>query len=309
MEMFNRKVDQERIGPLKKSKTLEPLREMESFLLRSIRKYPFKASYDVMAEEFPYFETVNYTEYATCFMIHPLNSQLRNKQMWDAYNDTDVKVLDFCSHLKSNIENKVANKYQDRQDPEKLGRFRKAGHLVVLAGSNKLKECVCLNKLKRIRDLHDSDVYYKPHPITVHAFIGELKDILGEELILPRDIDIYYFLMDAYKIYTTHLSESAAYAVALGKEIEPIDVFNTIHRGSFYHINRHLFEHDRIGDAQDWMNKTFSSPKSGIINPAVDKDWKNKIIAYLDYIKEERAKYKNWYIRSKEPIKDQKSGM
>ena len=60
---------------------------------------------------------------------------------------------------------------------------------------------------------------------------------------------------------------------------------------------------------EDWMNKTFSSPKSGIINPVVDKDWKNKITAYLDYIKEERAKYKNWYIRGKEPIKDQKSGL
>ena len=44
-----------------------------------------------------------------------------------------------------------------------------------------------------IRDTHDTDVYFKPHPITTHAFIGEMKDLLGEKRVLPRDIDLYQF--------------------------------------------------------------------------------------------------------------------
>jgi len=294
MEMFNDKVDKERIGPLKKNEYLKPLRDVERYLIKKIKKYNLELSYDVLAQEMPYFKTMSYTEYATNFIMHPLNLDLRVEQIREASQDSDSEIIDFVSYFKKVIDDKNANKYQDRTT--EFDNYRDVDNLVVLPGSNKLKDNTCLNKLKYIKEIHGDNVYFKPHPITTHAIIGEIKDLFGENLILPRDIDLYYFLKKSDKIYTTHISESAMYAAALGKEIEPIDVYNDIERGSFYHINKFLFEFK--DDPVDWINKTFSSYKSGVINPVLDENWEEKMDKYIEYIYQKRKKYQNWFIDS-----------
>ena len=62
MEMFNKKVLDERIGPLKKNTKLEPLEQVERYVLRKCRELGLEHSYDVIAEEMPYFKTMGYTE-------------------------------------------------------------------------------------------------------------------------------------------------------------------------------------------------------------------------------------------------------
>ena len=52
-------------------------------------------------------------------------------------------------------------------------------------------------------------------------------------------------------------------------------------------------------DAKEYINKTFSSYKSGIINPEVDKNWKEKVDKYMDYIVNKRETYKNWFLADK----------
>ena len=49
-------------------------------------------------------------------------------------------------------------------------------------------------------------------------------------------------------------------------------------------------------DAKSFINKTFSSYKSGIINPSIDINWKEKVDKYIDYICKKREVYKNWFI-------------
>jgi len=151
-----------------------------------------------------------------------------------------------------------------------------------------------LNKLREVKKRHGDNIYFKPHPITTHAIIGEIKDFFGEDCILPRDIDMYHFLEKAKKVYTTHISESAVYSVALGKEIEPIDVWNQQHRGSFYAINHRLFDNQENG--VDFINRVFSSSKSGFFNPNLEENWKHKVDQYFEYIISKRNKYRNWYI-------------
>lgn len=291
--MFNKKVLQERIGPLKKNDKLNNLEQVERYLIRKCKELGLEHSYDVIAEEMPYFKTMGYTEYATNFMTQPLNLKMRVGQVIDAWNDTDdIEINDWVSYFRANIENKMANKYQDRN--QEFDRYPHRSILVVLPGSNKLKSNVCLNKLIAISKANKGNVYFKPHPITTHAVIGEIKDLFGEDSILPRDIDLYHFLQKAEKVYTTHISESALYSVVMGKEVEPIDVWNNVHQGSFYSINHALF--DNKDNAVEFINKTFSSPKSGIFNPAVDTDWKAKVDKYMDYIYNKREYYKGWYL-------------
>lgn len=292
--MFNKKVLAERIGPLKKNDKLNDLEQVERYVIKKCKELGLEHSYDVIAEEMPYFRTMGYTEYATNFMMQPLNLKMRMGQITDAYDDNVDDVQDWASYFRTNIESKTANKYQERN--EEFERYGNKSVLVVLPGSNKLKTNCCLNKLIAIAKEHKGDIYFKPHPITTHAVIGEIKDLFGEESILPRDIDVYHFLQKAEKVYTTHISETALYAIMLGKQVEPIDVWNNIHQGSFYTVNAPLFDNKDNGD--EWVNRVFSSPKSGIINPVIDLDWRSKVDQYFEYIFNKRKYYKGWYLEA-----------
>ena len=295
MEMFNKNELDKRIGPLKKNKKLYDLEAVEGYVIRKCSENGIEAAYDVMAEEMPHFRTMGYTEYAGNFYLQPLNYKLRNEQLIDAYycNDDCDKPVDYSDWLVNKIVSNDANKYQDR-DEKALSRYAPKDYIVVLPGSNKVRENVCLNRLKAISHEHGDNIYFKPHPITTHQIIGELKDFFGEENILPRNINMYYYLQKAKGVYTTHISESCLYGVILGKDTQPIDVWNNIQRGSFYCINNHLLYHQK--NAKNYVNKTFSCYKSGIINPELDKNWKEKVDKYFDYILEKRASYKNWFI-------------
>ena len=200
MEMFNKKELDKRIGPLKKNKKLYDLEAVEGYVIRKANENGLEHSYDVMAEEMPYFKTLAYTEYAGNFYLQPLNFKLRNEQLIDAYNDNSSEIVDYSSLLINKIVNNEANKYTGRK--EEFSKYLPKDYLVVLPGSNKVRENVCLNRLKYISKQHGDNIYFKPHPITTHQIIGELKDFFGEENILPRDINMYYYFQKAKGIYS-----------------------------------------------------------------------------------------------------------
>ena len=50
MEMFNRKVLDKRIGPLRKVKKLDDLEQVEGYVIRKCSERGIEYSYDVMAE-------------------------------------------------------------------------------------------------------------------------------------------------------------------------------------------------------------------------------------------------------------------
>ena len=112
--------------------------------------------------------------------------------MIDAWRDNVKDPSDWTSYFIQNITDKKANKYDDRDDVTK--KWPAKDYLVVLPGSNKVKSNICLNRMRELKRIHGDNIYFKPHPITTHQIIGELKDFFGEENILPRDIDMYYYL-------------------------------------------------------------------------------------------------------------------
>ena len=304
MEMFNKKELDKRIGPLKKNKNLYELENVEGYVVRKCSEYGIKASYDVLAEEMPHFRTMGYTEFATCFYMQPLNLRLRSEQLSDAWYDKcgNCEKVDYAGYLIDNVLNNQANKYLERE--EEFAKYPPKDNIVVLPGSNKIKTNICLNRLREIKKLHGDNVYFKPHPITTHQIIGELKDFFGEQCILPRSIDMYYYIQKAETVYTTHISESAIYAALLGKMIQPIDVWNNVMKGSFACINSYLFtKQDRI---KDFVNHTFSHYKSGIIHPKVDKDWREKVDKYFNYIMAKRLMYQHWFIDDRKPKQEKK---
>ena len=288
MEMFNKASIKERIGDIKKSNTLLHLRDCEKHFLKLAKKYRIETAYDVVANELPYFKTIQYTEWAHCFSMNPLQQVLRTKQTRDAYADNAEITSDFITYFKDKATNGTSNKYEHIKDHDVAPKK----HLIIPVGSNKLKETICANKLCYLRDTYKDEIWFKPHPLTTHALVGELKDMLGD-IVLDRDINMYKLLLDCEVAHVSHMTESAVYAVALGKDIDPIDVYNTVERASFYHINSGLFAAD---DPAHWIQKVLNSPKSGIVNPEVQDDWEIRMEEYFEYILDEREKHKFAYV-------------
>lgn len=288
MEMFNKVSIKERIGDIQKSKTLDHLRSCEKHFIKLAKKYKIETAYDVVANELPYFKTIQYTEWAHSFSMNPLQQVLRTKQMKDAYADNAEITHDWMGYFKDKVLGGTSNKYQHI----KSHTIEPKSHLIIPVGSNKLKETICANKLCYLRDTYEGDIWFKPHPLTTHALVGELKDMLGD-IVLDRDADMYKLLVGCDVAHVSHMTESAIYAVALGKEIDPIDVYNLVERASFYHINTNLFSED---DPYEWMQRALNSPKSGIVNPEVQDDWELRMEEYFEYIMEEREKHKYAYV-------------
>ena len=294
MKMFNKYALEKQIGDMPKSKTLEHLKPVERYFLKEIKKLPLEQDYDVVANEVPWFRTISYTEFAHSFIMYPLAPIVRLRQIREAYDDAANISLDYISYFKDRITNNLANKYSHIKDSKITPR----DHLIVPVGSNKIKETVCMNKLRYIINTHGEDeVYLKPHPLTTHQLVGELRDMLGESVVLNRDDNLYQLLADAEVVYTTHRSESIVYAVALGKEVDCIDVYQKSHEGAFYHIVDGIFNHGpKVEDQQRFIQRAFNSYKSGIVNPELDENWKDRIDQYLEYLMGIREQYKNKYV-------------
>ena len=293
MKMFNKHSLQKQIGDMPKSTTLEHLKEVERYFLKEIKKLPIDQDYDVTANEPPWFRTISYTEVAHCFFMYPLSPILKINQLKEAFSD-NVKVdLDFIKYFKNRIHSDIANKYSHMKDKKIAPR----DHLIVPVGSNKIKDTVCINKLKYIINTHGEDeVYLKPHPLTTHQIVGELRDMLGENVVLNRDDNLYKLLIEAEVVYTSHRSESIIYAVALGKEVDCIDVYQKAHEGTFYSIANEIFERKTNEQQKEFIQKAFNSYKSGIVNPELEENWKDRIDRYLDYIMTTREKYRYKYL-------------
>ena len=118
MEMFNKKELDKRIGPLKKNDKLYDLEQVEGYVIRKCQELGIEHSYDVIAEEMPYFKTMGYTEYAGNFLMQPLNFKLRNEQMQDAWSDNVPTTArgDYASWLVKNVVEGNSNKYKGRQE-------------------------------------------------------------------------------------------------------------------------------------------------------------------------------------------------
>ena len=74
-------------------------------------------SHDCIANENPDYKTINFTTYAGCFIMHPLNHHLRQHQVVDALGEPDQKVANrFKEYFIDKVTNTNANKYIQVKD-------------------------------------------------------------------------------------------------------------------------------------------------------------------------------------------------
>lgn len=266
--------------------------EVEEYFKEKTKNLNVDISYDCTALEDLYFKTLNYTTYAGFFIIHPLAIEQSMRQITDAYADR-CESAGHIDYIKDKInKDKTFTKYTFKQ---KVKQQEARDVLVILPGANKLKKHSCVGKLKRILNNYKKEnVLFKKHPVSYDIEYQELSKYLGGIDFAEGHSDLFQLMKDSNIIYSTMISESALIANILGKEIGHFDLLQNRNTGSFTHINYYLFS---VKDPVSWADTTFASPKSGIIHPKVDTNWKHKIDEYLEYIMELRAFYKEAYVK------------
>lgn len=259
---------------------LQCLAEIEQYVRSKCLEARVDYSYDCTADENTFYDTINYTTYAGLFIMHPLCFSHQLLQMYDAKADG----LDGIGHIEwieDNIEKDNISKYV-KSDGSVLERegLQDFKAVVVLPGSNKIYEHTSDVKLKKIIERHGSDLVMKPHPITTEEVLEDLANVKGEAQLADPHSNLYDIIRQAEVVYTSHISETALTSLLLKKRVSPMEVFGKRFTGSFSHINHFCFsEPDPIGT----LASIFASPKSGVIHPEIDKDWKDKVDKYFEY--------------------------
>jgi hypothetical protein len=293
--MFSDEEIEIRFGPYAKIVNFDKyhhLIEVEEYFLEEMKQYPTSPCHDLNANEHPYFDNVNYTNFSDFFMMHPLQPELSYIQTEDAliYGETEFAV-DFFSIYAKRLKEDNFNKYKTSSRNDTPNEA-----VVVLIGNNEINK-LCFNKLKYIYSEHGTLAVFKPHPMTNFEDMAHdeffKKNIHKHINIADREDDVYDYIKNAEVVYTSHWSETAFHALCLGKRIEPIDTFQSKIFGSFSHINKHLFETE---NPEYVINKMFNDYRCGLVNPKYQKDWKERVSKYLSYIHQKRKNYRFKYI-------------
>ena len=292
-EMFDAGETKSRIGPkLKKSSFLDSLEEVEDFFIVESMKRGYDNAYDVVASENPCFKTLSYTEYGGNFMVMPLNNDLKRDMIMDSLLSPEAS-FSWDKYYSEVVANKAANKYNDRNTLSKVARKS----LIVPVGTNKFIEILDIDKIADV--CKREPTYVKPHPITTHEYIGLLMDKCGEDSVLKRDDDLYALMVNCDKVYTTHYSESMLYAAMLGKDIDVVDRLGRHFQAGFWHFNSFILRTPKEARIPQ-INKVFSSHHSGIFNPRVENNWRDKMVLFLDYMDERRKHFEGIFITQRQ---------
>lgn len=290
MMMFDPKNIEKHIGAdLRYADRLNALREVEEYLHKKIERLPIEISHDCTADERNFYKTINYTTYCGMFIMHPLSYGPTIFQMYDAKADRSSPV-GHLEYIANTLSSSQKGKYSGLNAVNELKEF---DAVAVLCGSNKFADHVSPRKIFEICKKHGERLVLKPHPVSKDDVIHMARKLIGDAQVAHCRSDLYQLIESSDTVYTTHISETALTALLLGKNIEPIDMFHRRLMGSFSHINHFCFTELQ---PLETLASIFASPKSGLVHPEVDKDWRKKVDDYLDYTLSMRATQKGHYV-------------
>ena len=150
--------------------------------------------------------------------------------------------------------------------------------VIFLPGSNLLCKPKCIS-IRRIENLVKQGYVIKPHPITAHIFIAELRQKFGYDKVLGKKEGGHELLLNASKIGTAQNSEMGIVALLLKKNIEMIS-FPVKDREKSLLTYESFYESVAGTEAKKTILKLFSAKNSGIIFN-FDEDADERLERYL----------------------------
>jgi len=288
--MFDEKESVLRYGELALSEYYSNFKECENFLFEEMTKYQTGVTFDMAANEQPFFSTIGYTNFSEMFSLKTLSHEINHLQIKECFVNPEPIEIDFFTYFKNKyLDDKKLGKYLGQKTEISVSEFES---VVVLPGGNKM-HIVCGNKIKHILKEHGTKAIFKLHPLTSKKQIEDFINILpAYATVISGNECLYEYIKQSEIVYTTHSSESAFLACCMGKKISPIDAFQYKNSGTFAPISDFLFNYENTDVI---INKIFNNYRSGIFHPILDKNWKEKMTKYLEWIHKRRAMMKNSY--------------
>lgn len=286
---------------IKMRSRLKKLHEAEKYLIKRCDELEISLSFDCAADERLNWNTLNYTNYCGMIYISTLCTDLNLYKLYDALID-NMEPIGHIDFIRNNIKNKVGNKYvmnTDSSDNEFESSDIQSKVICILPGHNKFPT-ICRTKIKTIAKHYKKDLLFKLHPICENDIlekIGFFDTVYGSGCKVADQLsNMYELIENAEYVYSTHASETPLTSLILGKRIEPIDNYDKRKNHGFSALNHFCYTY-QYDNAVERLGKIFASHKSGIIHPDIDKDWKNKIDMYLEYILNQRESQNGFYVR------------
>mgnify|MGYP007117373120 CR=1 FL=1 len=268
--------------------------EVEEYLHSRCKELNIKLEYDLSANEPLNWKGLTYTTYNGMLYVSSMSQDATLYQLYDALRD-NLRPTGHIDFIRKSLNDKCHGKYLFGDKSEfNVPQLEPYTHVCILPGHNKFNH-ISKEKIGKMVDKHGKNLVFKPHPIT-HLDIleenGFLKYIDKCQVASQYD-DMYTLIENAKHVYTTHISETALSSLVLGKSVEPFDSYEMRHVSGFSPISHFCYTEE---EPIEIMGKIFASPKSGIIHPLADKDWKNKINLYLKYTIDKRDSQEGYYV-------------
>lgn len=211
-----------------------------------------------------------YTDFLGKGIYCRVNSIKINTKLFKAIANSDIKIDE---ERIEKIVNGLQNKYNLQWNTEFYDK------VIFLPGSNLLCKGTVID-YSRVKKLVDDGYVIKPHPITAHVYIADLKRRFGTENVLNKKEGGYELLLNCKQVATAPNSEMGLIALLLKKQLSLVSFpkaareKNLLTYESFY---------DTVSNRQSYLAlcKILSARNSGVIFD-FDKDAEERLQAYVD---------------------------
>ena len=192
-----------------------------------------------------------------------------NNRLFKAIVNSDIKIdEERIDKVMKNLQNKYylhpSEKFHEK--------------VIFLPGSNLLCKPDCID-IRRVEKLVEEGYVIKPHPITAHIFIAELRAKFGYDKVLGKKEGGHELLLNATEIATAQNSEMGIVALLLEKDIRMVS--HPVKKREKSLLTYESFYEAVAGtDAKKTILKLFSAKNSGIIFD-FDEDADERLEKYL----------------------------
>mgnify|MGYP003325106076 FL=1 len=210
-----------------------------------------------------------YTDFLGGGIFIRVNTIKINDRVMHSIADSDIKIdEERIDKVMKNLQNKYylhpSEKFYEK--------------VIFLPGSNLLCKPDCID-IRRVEKLVEEGYVIKPHPITAHIFIAELRAKFGYDKVLGKKEGGHELLLNATEIATAQNSEMGIVALLLGKDIRMVS-HPVIKREKSLLTYESFYEAVAGTDAKKTILKLFSAKNSGIIFD-FDEDADERLEKYL----------------------------
>ena len=211
-----------------------------------------------------------YTDFLGKGIYLRVTSKPVNTRLFHSIINSDIEIdEERIEKIKSNLQNKYSLQWNTEFHDK----------VIFLPGSNLLSKGTVID-MKRVGALVKEGWKIKPHPITAHIFMAELRIAFGAENVLGKKEGGFELLMNCKEVATAQNSEMGLIALLLGKPIRLVS-YPVEDREKNLLTYESFYESLAGTDAKNTILKLFSSRRSGIIFN-FDEDAKERLENYLN---------------------------